>query len=161
MRVKTGGYLASRDRRKTARHQQGKEDHEQPDADPFAAAAERPGRLAGKTALITAAGQGIGRATALAFAEEGARVVATDINEDALASLAQHAQIDVRPLDVTDEAAVAALASDIGGVDILFNCAGYVHHGTILDCAPADWDRSFDLNVRSMFLTIKNRWPSG
>jgi len=111
-----------------------------------------PGRLAGKLAVLTAAGQGIGRATALAFAAEGARVVATDINEDALAALKKEApQIEIRPLDVRDGAAIKALASQLGAVDVLFNCAGFVHHGTILECSEADWDFSFDLNVKSMY----------
>ncbi|HEX6979654.1 MAG TPA: SDR family oxidoreductase [Alphaproteobacteria bacterium] len=111
-----------------------------------------PGRLAGKLAVLTAAGQGIGRATALAFAAEGARVVATDINEDALAALKKEApQIETRPLDVRDGAAIKALSAQLGAVDVLFNCAGFVHHGTILECSEGDWDFSFDLNVKSMY----------
>src|SRR5215472_9225987 len=116
------------------------------------------GRLAGKRALVTAAGQGIGRATALAFAAEGASVLATDIAEDKLTPLAD-ALIATRHLDVTDEAAIAALADELGAIDILFNCAGFVHHGTILDCAPAEWDASFVLNVRSMYLMIRAFLP--
>jgi 2-keto-3-deoxy-L-fuconate dehydrogenase len=116
------------------------------------------GRLAGKRALVTAAAQGIGRATALAFAAEGASVLATDIAEDKLLPLAD-ALIATRRLDVTDEAAIAALADELGPVDVLFNCAGFVHHGTILDASPADWDFSFALNVRSMFLTIRAFLP--
>ena len=119
------------------------------------------GRLAGKRALITAAAQGIGRASAEAFAREGASVVATDINEAALAALAETMPaVQTRHLDVTDETAVAALAAELGAVDVLFNCAGYVHHGTILDCEPGDWDRSFDLNARAMYLTIRAFLPA-
>ena len=117
-------------------------------------------RLSGKSAVITAAGQGIGRASALAFAAEGAEVTATDINEDALATLAQdNPAIATRPLDVTDLDAIESFAAEIGAVDVLFNCAGYVHHGTILDCAEGDWDFSFDLNVRSMYRMIRAFLP--
>jgi 2-keto-3-deoxy-L-fuconate dehydrogenase len=116
------------------------------------------GRLAGKRALVTAAGQGIGRATALAFAAEGASVLATDIAEEKLAPLAD-ALIATRHLDVTDEAEIAALADELGAIDVLFNCAGFVHHGTILDCAPVEWDASFVLNVRSMYLMIRALLP--
>ena len=124
-------------------------------------AGEQSGRLAGKRALVTAAAQGIGRASVLAFKREGASVVATDINDGALAALAEEASgIETRHLDVTDEASVADLAAELGAVDVLFNCAGYVHHGSILDCEPADWDRSFDINVRSMYLTISAFLPS-
>ena len=111
------------------------------------------GRLAGKRALVTAAGQGIGRAAALAFAAEGASVLATDIAEDRLAPLAE-SLIATRHLDVTDEVAIAALADELGAIDVLFNCAGFVHHGTILDVTPVEWDASFVLNVRSMYLMI-------
>src|ERR1700680_862787 len=111
------------------------------------------GRLAGKRALVTAAGQGIGRAAALAFAAEGASVLATDIAEDKLSSLAD-ALIATRHLDVTDEGAIAALADELGPLDVLFNCAGFVHHGPVLDTRAVDWDGSFVLNVRSMYLTI-------
>jgi 2-keto-3-deoxy-L-fuconate dehydrogenase len=116
------------------------------------------GRLAGRRALVTAAGQGIGRATALAFAAEGASVLATDIAEDKLASLAD-ALIAIRRLDVTDDEAIAALAAELGPLDVLFNCAGFVHHGTILDVDPIDWDASFALNVRSMFMMIRAFLP--
>ena len=112
------------------------------------------GRLAGKRALVTAAGQGIGRATALAFAAEGASVLATDIADDKLTPLAD-ALIATRHLDVTDEVEIAALADELGAIDVLFNCAGFVHHGTILDCTPVEWDASFVLNVRSMYLMIR------
>ena len=123
---------------------------------------EHGGRLAGKRAVITAAAQGIGRSSALAFAREGASVVATDINDEALAALAESAPADIaiRNLDVTAATAVEALAAELGAVDILFNCAGYVADGTILDCDAADWDRSFDLNVRSMYLTTKAFLPA-
>jgi 2-keto-3-deoxy-L-fuconate dehydrogenase len=116
------------------------------------------GRLAGKRALVTAAGQGIGRAAALAFAAEGASVLATDIAEDKLSPLAD-ALIAARHLDVTDDAEIAALADELGPLDVLFNCAGFVHHGTILDVAPVEWDASFVLNVRSMYQTIRAFLP--
>ena len=116
------------------------------------------GRLAGKRALVTAAGQGIGRAAALAFAAEGASVLATDIAEDKLAPLAE-ALIATRHLDVTDEGAIAGLADELGPIDVLFNCAGFVHHGTILDVRPVEWDASFILNVRSMYLMIRAFLP--
>ncbi len=116
------------------------------------------GRLAGKTAFVTAAANGIGRATALAFAAEGATVHATDINETVLGEIAQPG-LNVARLDVTDAAAVARAAAGIGRVDILFNCAGWVAAGSILDTSEADWDRSFGLNVRSMFTVIKAFLP--
>ena len=116
------------------------------------------GRLAGKRAVVTAAGQGIGRATALAFAAEGASVLATDIAEDKLASLADQL-IATRRLDVTEDDALAALAAELGPVDVLFNCAGFVHHGTILDALPIEWDASFAINVRSMFVMIRAFLP--
>ncbi len=109
-------------------------------------------RLAGKTALITAAGQGIGRATAEAFVREGARVIATDINPAQLAGLDG---CTARRLDVTDASAIAALAFEIGNLDILFNCAGFVDSGTILECDEKAWDFSFDLNVRSMYRMMR------
>lgn len=112
------------------------------------------GRLAGKTAFCTATAQGIGRATALAFAAEGAQVIATDVAEDKLASLAGPS-IRTARLDVLDPAAIAAAAQQFGPMDILFNCAGFVHQGTVLDATEADWDFAFNLNVRSMFRTIK------
>jgi 2-keto-3-deoxy-L-fuconate dehydrogenase len=112
-------------------------------------------RLAGKVALLTAAAAGIGRATAQAFAREGARVIATDIDVDGLAGL----DADKRKLDVRSTEAVAALARDIGAIDVLFNCAGFVHHGTVLDCSDADWDFSFDLNVKSMHRTVRAFLP--
>ncbi|WP_448188050.1 SDR family oxidoreductase [Azospirillum sp. sgz301742] len=119
------------------------------------------GRLRGKTALITAAGQGIGRASALAFAHEGASVLATDVNEATLATLAaENPEIRTRRLDVRDNAAVAALAAEVGAVDALFNCAGFVHHGTVLDCTEEQWDFAVDLNVKSMYRMCKALLPA-
>ncbi len=122
-------------------------------------------RLAGKKALVTAAGQGIGRATALAFAAEGAHVVATDIDTVALAALEREALeydagLTTRPLDVTDPEAIAGIARDLGRLDVLFNCAGQVHHGTILDCTEEDFDRAVTINVRAMYRTIKAFLPA-
>ena len=116
------------------------------------------GRLAGKTAFCTAAAQGIGRATALAFAAEGAQVVATDINEAKLAEIAGPNLRTMR-LDALDAAAVAAIAKTVGPVDILFNCTGFVHQGTVLDATEEDWNFAFDLNARSHFRTIKAFLP--
>ena len=114
-------------------------------------------RLQGKTALVTAAAQGMGRAAALAFAREGARVIATDIDAKLLEGLPS--SIRHQRLDVLDDAAVKAFVESTGAVDILFNCAGWVHQGTILDCTEADWDRSFALNVRSMFVLTRAMLP--
>ncbi|MEM7812202.1 MAG: SDR family oxidoreductase [Planctomycetota bacterium] len=109
-------------------------------------------RLAGKRIVITAAAQGIGRACAVAFADEGAEVVATDVNEEALAALAaERGDIKTRVLDVRDPDAIAAIAADVTPLDVLLNCAGYVHAGSILDCEEKDWAFSFDLNVTSMY----------
>jgi 2-keto-3-deoxy-L-fuconate dehydrogenase len=116
-------------------------------------------RLNGKIAFITAAGQGMGRAAAVAFAAEGARVWATDINAKALESLANVPNAKTRALDVTDGAAVERLAQEVGGVDVLFNCAGYVHHGTILDCTEQEWDKSFDVNIKSMYRVTRAFLP--
>jgi 2-dehydro-3-deoxy-L-fuconate 4-dehydrogenase len=117
-------------------------------------------RLAGKSALVTAAAQGIGRATAIAYADEGATVWATDINESALEELAENRTgIRARRLDVRDLQAIERAAGEIGTVDILFNCAGYVHSGTILDTTEKDWDFSFDLNVKSMYRTCRTFLP--
>ena len=120
------------------------------------------GRLAGKKALVTAAAQGIGRAAALAFAAEGASVVATDINLAKLEELkpAGAGKIETRRLDVTDAAAIGALAQTLGAIDVLFNCAGFVHHGTILDCAETDWDATLDVNLRSMYRMIRAFLPA-
>ncbi|OHV08021.1 SDR family oxidoreductase [Kushneria phosphatilytica] len=114
-------------------------------------------RLSGKTALVTAAGQGIGRAAALRLAAEGARVFATDLEPSRLAGLEA---LNPRPLDVLDNSAVCSLADELGGVDILFNCAGYVHHGSILECDERALTFSLDLNVRSMFHTIRAFLPA-
>jgi 2-keto-3-deoxy-L-fuconate dehydrogenase len=118
-----------------------------------------PGRLSGKIALVTAAAQGIGRATALAFAQEGATVWATDLSPDKLTDLASTQGIKTRKLDVMQQSEVIAAAQDVGKIDVLFNCAGFVHHGDILHCEQKDWDFSFNLNVRSMFYTIKAFLP--
>jgi 2-keto-3-deoxy-L-fuconate dehydrogenase len=115
------------------------------------------GRLAGKTCLVTAAGQGIGRATAERFVTEGARVIATDINAETLATLAG---MEVRRLDVTDAAAIAAFFADFPDFGVVFNCAGYVHQGTILECGDDDWDLSWDLNVTAMFRVCKAALPA-
>jgi len=118
-------------------------------------------RLAGKTLLITAAAQGIGRASALACAAEGARVIATDINQPFLDSLAAlHANIRVELLDVRNDAAVSALAARTPALDALFNCAGMVANGSLLECSEADWDLSFDLNVKSMFRMTRAFMPA-
>lgn len=116
-------------------------------------------RLQGKTALLTAAGQGIGRATAEAFVREGARVIATDINQAQLDTLREQTGCTTHLLDVTDGDAIAALVREIGTVDILFNCAGFVDGGTILDCSDEAWDRSFDINARSMFRLMRAVLP--
>ena len=116
-------------------------------------------RLEGKTSLVTAAAQGIGRATALAFAHEGAQVAATDVNADKLAELDSVESIVVHELDVTDREAITTLASKSEGPDVLFNCAGFVHHGTILECTDDDWSFTMELNVRSMFRMIRAFLP--
>lgn len=118
------------------------------------------GRLAGKVAVVTAAGQGIGRATALAFSAEGAQVWASDIDESSLAALnAADPSLLTASLDVRDGAAVEGFAQRCGAIHVLFNCVGFVHHGTILDCSESDWDFSFDLNVKSMYRTIRAFLP--
>lgn len=119
-------------------------------------------RLRGKKAVVTAAAQGIGRASALAFAVEGAEVVATDVNAAKLEELKADAKgkLQTRRLDVTDAQAIAALARELGAVDVLFNCAGFVHHGTILDCAEKDWEVTLDLNLRSMYRMIRALLPA-
>ena len=118
------------------------------------------GRLAGKTALITAAGQGIGHATAVAFHNEGASVWATDIDEDKLAGLAALDGVACRALDVRDDDAVAGAADEIGAIDVLFNCAGRVPHGAILDCEPAEWEETLRLNVSATYRTIRAFLPA-
>jgi 2-keto-3-deoxy-L-fuconate dehydrogenase len=118
-----------------------------------------PGRLENKRALITAAAAGIGRACALAFAREGAQVIATDLDEAGLATLAAEGIAETARLDVRDTQAVNAAAQRAGAVDILLNAAGFVHHGTILECSERDWDFSFDLNVKSMHRTISAFLP--
>jgi len=118
------------------------------------------GRLQGKTAFITAAGQGIGRGAALAFAREGATVWATDVNAKALAELEGRDGMRTRVLDVLDEQAIAKTAAEVGAIDVLFNCAGFVHHGTLLECTPRDWDFSFNLNVKSMYLVTRAFLPA-
>ena len=111
-------------------------------------------RLKGKRAFVTAAGAGIGKATAIAFAEEGAYVIATDLKADLIADLKGRGVAEAYALDVRNSAAVNALAAEVGAIDVLFNCAGFVHHGTVLTTSEADWDFSFDLNVKSMHRTI-------
>ncbi len=118
------------------------------------------GRLAGKTALITAAGAGIGCATALAFAREGARVIATDLKQSLLDQFTGQSGIETSRLDVLDDAAVRACAAETGPLDVLFNCAGFVHHGNIIDCTDRDWEFAFNLNVRAMYVMIKAALPA-
>ena len=118
------------------------------------------GRLKGKKALLSAAAQGIGRASALAFAAEGAEVIATDINAETLAEIAETDGVTVRTLDVMDNDAVTSLAGETGSVDILFNVAGFVHHGSILDCTESEWDFGFDLNVKGAFRMIRAFLPA-
>ncbi len=122
------------------------------------------GRLDGKLILVTAAAQGMGRAAALSMAREGARVVATDIRDDLLATLADEAKLAGHPLrtqhlDVTNADAVKQLIDGLDPLDVLFNCAGYVHQGSIFECSEEDWDFSFAINVRSMFRTIRAALP--
>ena len=117
------------------------------------------GRLAGKVAFITAAGQGMGRGVALAFAREGAKVWATDLNAKPLDELEGKEGIRTRVLDVTNESSIQEAARWAGDVDILFNCAGIVQHGSILDASAKDWDLGFGVNVRSMFLVAKAFLP--
>lgn len=115
--------------------------------------------LQGKTVLVTAAAQGIGRATALAFARAGAEVVATDINERLLEELTSEVRITARKLDVLDDAAVQRTVADVDKIDVLFNCAGFVHAGSILETKDEELDFAFDLNVRSMVRTIRAVLP--
>lgn len=118
----------------------------------------KQGRLAGKAALVTAAGQGIGRATALAMAAEGAEVFATDVNAETLAELDATDGVTTFTLDVMDEASIVEGVA-CAAPDILFNCAGFVHHGTILDATDAEWNFGFELNVRSMYWTSRAAIP--
>lgn len=115
------------------------------------------GRLSGKTALVTAAAQGIGKASAELFACEGARVIATDLNEELLARVEG---CEGRRLDVLDLDAINALAAELGAIDVLFNCAGYVHAGTILDCDEKAWAFSNDINVTAQYRTIRAFLPA-
>ena len=117
-------------------------------------------RLRDKSCVVTAAGQGIGQATARAFAREGAKVWATDVDETKLQTLTGVEGIQIRKLDVLDKKAIGILARDVGVVDVLFNCAGFVHHGTVLDATDEQWEFAFSLNVRSMFWTIQAFLPA-
>ncbi|MGI9428282.1 MAG: SDR family oxidoreductase [Bythopirellula sp.] len=117
-------------------------------------------RLANKRALITGSGQGIGKATALAFCSEGAEVVATDINEESLVRLqSEEPRITTRTLDVCDSNAIDCLVDELSGIDVLMNCVGYVHHGSILDCNENNWQLSFDVNVGGMYRLTKRVLP--
>jgi 2-keto-3-deoxy-L-fuconate dehydrogenase len=117
-------------------------------------------RLQGKTALVTSAAQGIGRASALAMAAEGAKVIATDINEVALSELAkEHASIIVQKLDVLNQSDIDAVGAKLGAPDVLFNCSGYVHAGTIMEVTDKDWDFAFDLNVRAHYRMMRAFTP--
>lgn len=116
-------------------------------------------RLKGKVALVTAAGQGIGKASALAMAAQGAQVWATDVNESLLAAYAGVSNIQTAALDVLDKAAIGALIARLPALDVLFNCAGFVHAGSVLQATDEEWDFAFDLNVRSQFWTIQAALP--
>lgn len=116
-------------------------------------------RLVGKTAVISAAGQGIGRASAERMAREGAKVIATDVNPDLVADLARLPNIEAHVLNVLDTAAISNLAAQTGPVDILFNCAGIVHDGTVLNASEQEWDFAFELNAKSQFRMIRAFLP--
>ena len=117
-------------------------------------------RLENKNIVVTAAGQGIGRATAIAFSNEGANVYATDINEKTLKSLnKEHQNIKVKRLDSTDKSAVEEYSNSLDKIDVLFNAVGFVHHGSILECDEKDWDFSFNVNIKSMYFMIKSLIP--
>jgi len=118
------------------------------------------GRLEGKKIIVTAAGQGIGKATAIAFHNEGASVTATDLNDKTLADLnKEYPNIKVQTLDSTDNKAILEFVKTLDKVDVLFNAVGFVHHGTILDCEEKDWDFSFDVNIKSMYFMCKAILP--
>ncbi|XP_032876331.1 3-hydroxybutyrate dehydrogenase type 2 isoform X2 [Amblyraja radiata] len=117
------------------------------------------GRLDGKVIVLSAAAQGIGRACAIAFCKEGATVIATDINEEKLKELQLYSGIQIKVLDVTRKEQIEKLAKEIERVDVLFNCAGFVHHGTILDCEDKDWEFTMNLNVGSMYMMIRAFLP--
>ena len=118
------------------------------------------GRLEGKKIIVTAAGQGIGKATAIAFHNEGANVTATDLNEKTLADLnKEYPDIKVQKLDSTDNIAILEFTKTLDTVDVLFNAVGFVHHGTILDCEEKDWDFSFDVNIKAMYFMCKAILP--
>lgn len=117
------------------------------------------GRLDGKVIVLSAAAQGIGRACAIAFCKEGATVIATDKNEEKLKELQQYSGIQIKVLDVTRKEQIEKLAKEIERVDVLFNCAGFVHHGTILDCEDKDWEFTMNLNVGSMYMMIRAFLP--
>ena len=117
-------------------------------------------RLEGKNAIVTAAGQGIGKATAITFHNEGAKVTATDINNETLADLnKEYPNISVKKLDSTNNGEIKSFVNDIDKIDILFNAVGFVHHGTILDCEEKDWDFSFNTNIKSMYFMCKTVLP--
>lgn len=117
--------------------------------------------MAGKVALVTGAGQGIGRAAALAFVDEGASVWAIDRNSESLETLREYRpSINTSAVDVTDADSITSLATSIGTIDVLFNCAGYVHVGDILECSESDWDAAIDINVKSMYLMSRAFLPA-
>ena len=117
-------------------------------------------RLKDKVALVTAAGQGIGKATAIAFHNEGAKVIATDINDKTLEELKKEfPKIEVKNLDSTDNNAIKDYINKIEKIDVLFNAVGFVHHGTILECEEKDWDFSFNLNIKSMYFMCRSVLP--
>ena len=117
-------------------------------------------RLENKNIVVTAAGQGIGRATAIAFNKQGAKVIATDLNEKTLDSLnKKYKDIEIQKLDSTDSNAIKLFVNKIKNIDVLFNAVGYVHHGSILECEEEDWDFSFNTNIKSMYFMIKSIIP--